>query len=98
MAATMHVTGLILLLSACSPGPLRLLDAPAGGDVAPDVLVFDEDRDGARPAAAGYESRLLPLFAVPAPDGRSSDRRVEGGIKGDGAVGELAPRLESLLR
>jgi thiol:disulfide interchange protein len=62
------------------------------------LLEFDLDRDGARLAAAGYSSRMIPLFVVPRPDGRAGPRRTEGGIKGPGAVDNLRPRLEALLR
>ncbi|HZU81532.1 MAG TPA: thioredoxin [Polyangiaceae bacterium] len=65
------------------------------GDVT--LLEFDEDRDGERLAAAGYGSRYVPLFAVPAADGSSSPRRVEGAIKGEGAVAFILPRLLGLL-
>jgi len=47
--------------------------------------------------AAGYVSRLIPLFAAPGLDGRASGRQMEGSVKGDGAVGEIAPRLHALL-
>jgi hypothetical protein len=65
----------------------------------PDVtlLEFDLDRDGKRLASAGYASKFIPLFALPAPDGRSSGKQVEGGIKGEGAVGYITPRLQELL-
>lgn len=62
------------------------------------LLEFDFDRDEARLAAAGYTSRLIPLFAIPGPDGRASEARHEGGIKGPGAVDHLVPKLEALLR
>jgi thiol-disulfide isomerase/thioredoxin len=62
-----------------------------------DLLAFDEDRDNQRLVAAGYKSKLIPLFALPGPDGRASGMQVEGGIKGEGAVGFLAPRLEKML-
>jgi thiol-disulfide isomerase/thioredoxin len=62
------------------------------------LFVFDLDRDGARLKAAGYQSRLIPLFMAPAPDGRASGRHIEGSIKGDGAVAEIAPRLRALLQ
>jgi hypothetical protein len=131
--------------AAGSPGKLRVVDAPAEGDVDavvrgalaqateekrtlvvyvgakwcepcqrfhhaaergeldstfPDVdmLGFDLDRDNERLAAAGYVSKLIPLFALPAPDGRASGKQVEGGIKGDGAVGFIAPRLKKMLQ
>ena len=61
------------------------------------LLEFDMDRDAARLARAGYTPRLIPLFALPAPDGRASGRQIEGSIKGDGAVGEISPRLAALL-
>jgi hypothetical protein len=62
------------------------------------LLEFDADRDNARLVQAGYTSRLIPLFARPADDGRASGRQIEGSIKGEGAVGEIAPRLRSLLQ
>jgi len=62
-----------------------------------DFLVFDLDRDRERLVSAGYVSKLIPLFALPGPDGRASGKQVEGGIKGDGAVGYMAPRLKKML-
>jgi hypothetical protein len=61
------------------------------------LLEFDLDRDGKRLSSAGYSSTYIPLFALPAPDGRASGRQVEGGIKGDGAVAYMTPRLQGLL-
>jgi hypothetical protein len=61
------------------------------------LLEFDLDRDGQRLASAGYTSKYIPLFAVPAEDGRASGKQVEGGIKGDGAVAYITPRLQTLL-
>ena len=61
------------------------------------MLEFDMDRDAARLARAGYTPRLIPLFALPAPDGRASGRQIEGSIKGDGVVAEISPRLIALL-
>jgi hypothetical protein len=61
------------------------------------LLVFDLDRDGERLASAGYVSRYIPLFAVPAADGTSSGKQVEGGIKGMGTVAFITPRLRTLL-
>jgi thiol-disulfide isomerase/thioredoxin len=58
---------------------------------------FDLERDRDRLAAAGYTSQYVPLFAVPAADGRATDRRVEGAIKGDGAVPLLEGKLKALL-
>ncbi|HEY8374830.1 MAG TPA: thioredoxin family protein [Nannocystis sp.] len=60
-------------------------------------LEFDLDRDRERLAQAGYSSRFVPLFVVPSPDGRASERKVEGGIKGQGAVEHIMRRLGPLL-
>ena len=65
------------------------------GDVR--MLVFDADRDTDALANAGYVSQMIPLFALPRNDGRSSTRQIEGSIKGEGAVGEITPRLRTLL-
>ncbi|MGH7295818.1 MAG: thioredoxin [Polyangiaceae bacterium] len=62
-----------------------------------DLLTYDMDRDARRLVAAGYVSKLIPLFALPGPDGRASGKQVEGGIKGEGAVGFIAPRLQKML-
>jgi thiol-disulfide isomerase/thioredoxin len=61
------------------------------------LLEFDLDRDRQRLADAGYASRLIPLFALPLADGRSSGDQVEGAIKGEGAVGVITPRLAALV-
>ena len=61
------------------------------------LLEFDQDADGDRLKAAGYVSRLIPLFALPNPDGTSSGKQAEGGVKGDRAVGVIVPRLRELL-
>lgn len=61
------------------------------------MLELDLDRDGERLAAAGYESRMIPLFAVPGPDGRGTHMRMEGSVKGPGAVSNIVPRLSALL-
>jgi thiol-disulfide isomerase/thioredoxin len=61
------------------------------------LLEFDNDRDGARLAMAGYGGKFIPLFARPGTDGRGTGRQIEGSIKGDGAVNEIVPRLRSLL-
>jgi len=62
------------------------------------LLEFDLDEDRDRLATAGYVSQFIPLFAMPAADGRASDKKFEGSVKGDGAVANIAPRLRSLLR
>jgi thiol-disulfide isomerase/thioredoxin len=61
------------------------------------LLEFDLDRDGERLRAAGYESKYVPLFALPAADGKASGKQMEGSIKGEGAVAEITPRLQALL-
>jgi thiol-disulfide isomerase/thioredoxin len=61
------------------------------------LLVFDADRDRDALSRAGYDSAMIPLFAVPADDGRATGRHIEGSIKGDGAVAEITPRLRALL-
>ncbi len=60
-------------------------------------LEFDLDRDRARLIADGYESRYVPLFALPGPDGRASGRQIQGGVKGAGAAANLVQRLGPLL-
>lgn len=62
------------------------------------LLEFDLDRDRDRLTAAGYSSRMIPLFVVPAPDGLAGPRRTEGGVKGPAAVDHLRERLVPLLR
>jgi len=61
-------------------------------------IEFDADHDRAELKAAGYASKYIPLFSVPASNGHSSGRWIEGSIKGDSAVREnLVPRLLALL-
>jgi hypothetical protein len=61
------------------------------------LLEFDLDRDQARLGRAGCSSKLIPLFARPDAEGRCSNARVEGSIKGDAAVADIAPRLAQIL-
>jgi hypothetical protein len=61
------------------------------------LLEFDLDRDRERLGEAGYAPKYIPLFALPGPDGRASGKGVEGGIKGDGAVAFIVPRLKEML-
>jgi thiol-disulfide isomerase/thioredoxin len=61
------------------------------------VLTFDLDRDNERLASAGYVSKFIPLFALPKADGTASGKQVEGGIKGEGAVAYLTPKLRAML-
>ena len=60
-------------------------------------LDFDFDKHGALLDQAGCQSKLIPLFARPTPDGKCGDKRTEGGVKGSGAVGDLMPRLKQIL-
>jgi thiol-disulfide isomerase/thioredoxin len=62
-----------------------------------DFLAFDADHDHERLATAGYTSHYIPLFALPQADGHASGMQIEGGIKGEGAVGQIAPRLQHML-
>ncbi|MFZ5440631.1 MAG: thioredoxin [Myxococcota bacterium] len=62
-----------------------------------DLLSFDGDRDAERLIIANYESRYIPAFHVPKADGTSSNRKIEGSVKGTGATTDLVPRLKELL-
>lgn len=80
----------------------RFHEAADRGEIAGDlpplrILELDLDRDADRLRAAGYGSKMIPLFVVPGPDGRGSEQRVEGGIKGPGAAANLVSRLRKLL-
>jgi hypothetical protein len=80
----------------------RFHDAAAKGELDAklpdlDLLEFDADADRDRLHAAGYQSQLIPLFAVPGADGRPTGRQTEGGFKGDHAVADLVPRVQALL-
>lgn len=61
-------------------------------------LTFDLDRDQERLVPAAYVSHYIPLFVVPGPDGRASDKRIEGSITGPGSPGEITPRLQALVK
>jgi len=85
----------------CEPC-VRFHDAAAAGKLDATfpslrLLEFDRDRDETGLAKAGCITRLIPLFARPTSDGRCSDRRIEGSIKGEGAVAEITPRLAGIL-
>jgi thiol-disulfide isomerase/thioredoxin len=75
------------------------LEAGELDDALRGVRFVEYDAEAAKPelAEAGYRSRLIPLFAVPAEDGKASGRQQEGSIKGDGAVANILPRLKALL-
>lgn len=60
-------------------------------------LEYDADRDRERLELAGYGGRLIPRFAMPGPDGKFGGEKIEGGIKGDGAVEHIMKRLLPLL-
>lgn len=60
-------------------------------------VTYDLDRSGAALQAAGYTSRMIPLFDLPGPDGRGSARKISGSIHGPGAVDEILPRLLRLI-
>lgn len=70
------------------------LDAELAGAV---LFEFDHDRDAAALQAMDCTSRLIPLFAVPDAEGHCSAKRTEGGIKGDGAVAFMTPKIRALL-
>ena len=94
---------LVIYVGAASCEPCRrfheaadahALDA-AFGDLR--FIDLDHEEDEAALVALSCESQMIPLFALPTGDGRCSDRRVEGGIKGDGAVAYMSPRLRTLV-
>lgn len=62
-----------------------------------DILKFDLDRHGKSLKKAGYQSRLIPLFALPKADGRASEYHFSGSIKGHGALANILPRFRELL-
>jgi thiol-disulfide isomerase/thioredoxin len=61
------------------------------------IVEFSLPDDEQRLKDAGYASHYIPLFAVPAPDGRASGKQIEGSIKGPQAVQQISPRLRDLL-
>ena len=61
------------------------------------ILDFDIDQDRERLMSAGYESKLLPFFVMPDANGRATEKRFEGSVKGDRAVSNIAPRLRMIL-
>jgi len=59
---------------------------------------FDADRHTEALGAAGYAFRMIPVIALPNPDGGASGRQLAGSIKGPDAVRtNLVPRLQALL-
>jgi hypothetical protein len=80
----------------------RFHDAAAAGQLDATfpglrLVEFDLDRDRDRLQQAGYASKMIPLFALPRADGTGSGEQIEGSIKGEGAVNQIAPRLGALL-
>jgi len=94
---------LLVYLGASWCEPCRHFhDAAAAGELDAQfgqlrLLVFDDDRDAKALAQAGYSDQLIPLFAIPRPDGSASEHHIQGSIKGDGAVAQITPRLQALL-
>ena len=61
-------------------------------------IEFDAEHHNAALHRAGYAYELIPVIAIPNPDGRSSGRLLSGSIKGPAAVAsDLVPRLDALL-
>lgn len=60
-------------------------------------LEYDADVDNERLETAGYGGRMIPRFALPGDDGRFSGKKIEGGIKGKGAVKHIMGRLRPML-
>jgi thiol-disulfide isomerase/thioredoxin len=77
----------------------RALEAGKLDAELPGVRFLDLDLEthGQLIDAAGCSSKMVPLFASATADGKCGDRRTEGGIKGDGAVRFILPRLKSIL-
>lgn len=62
------------------------------------LIAYDRDADEAALASIGCLSRMIPLFAIPTADGKcDTERRIEGAIKGEGAVGFISPKLRALV-
>ncbi len=103
MAARADTRTLIVYVGApwCEPC-VAFHDALLAGDLDDALpgtrfLEFNMDEDHDRLAQAGYTSRLIPLFVLPASDGTAGPKRIEGGVKGPTAVQNLLGRLGPLL-
>ncbi len=62
-----------------------------------NLVKFDYDRHRAILEPAGYLSNYVPLFALPKPDGSSSERRFMGASRGQGGLRSIVTRLKRLL-
>ncbi|MDX2012822.1 MAG: hypothetical protein SFW67_21670 [Myxococcaceae bacterium] len=62
-----------------------------------DLVAFDAQVDAERLLMAGYESQFIPLFAAVGPDGKGTGKKIEGSVKGPGAVDDLVSKLQGLL-
>lgn len=60
-------------------------------------LEFDSDKDARKLDLAGYGGEMIPRFALPGSDGRGTGAKIEGGVKGEAAVGHIMGRLRELL-
>lgn len=58
-------------------------------------LEFDLDTDKPALQAAGYGTRMIPLLALPDEEGRGTDQRIIGSIKGPGATKNIMGRLRA---
>ena len=63
-----------------------------------DLVAFDGEVDAERLLMSGYEQRLIPAFHLPGADGRATAKHLEGSVTGNGAVGDLVPRILELLK
>jgi hypothetical protein len=85
----------------CEPC-VRFHEAAGRGEldrVFPDLRLIDldRDRDENELRQTSCLSPMIPMFAKPTPRGNCSEKMIHGGIKGDGAVDHIVPRLEKLL-
>lgn len=62
------------------------------------VIAFDADLHGPRLDSLGYRSKFVPFFAVPKPDGTSSDRTLDAKVPPDVSPRDVAAALAPLLR
>jgi thiol-disulfide isomerase/thioredoxin len=81
----------------------RFKAAAARGELDGDLpgltlLELDADRDEAALVEMGCKTRMIPLLAVPDGEGRCTSRRMEGAIKGEGAVAFMTPKVKALLQ